>query len=371
MINADRSMGQIFKIESNYYCNAKNPAQLIFDGINYLLIYVTNIESTISNTNGTPETINIEKLVARRISTAGTVIDQSPIIISGNDSFSSVANASIAFDGNRALAVWNVNDDIKAAFIDQAGNVTDDFFIAQNLDQTFSSQPYQYTYDPYVAYADNQYMVIWSQFFFDDTKRISGMPIFGQLLDLSGNKLLSTDIEIRSDSGNNPRYPQVSSDGSNFVVGWIEGKLSEFSQRTGSFSVYAKQISSSGELINSTAGDKGIEIAPKSVNSNSSPSEQASKDFLNLSFNNGKYLFLWSTSSYSLESGVYGVQTSINLDKLTDPTPISGLLKHAINNDQEMPTLVNSSYSDTQNIILWPSRSGEVEAWFINSDYFE
>ena len=146
-------------------------------------------------------------------------------------------------------------------------------------------------------------------------------------MDLNGNTLLPGPTQIRADSGGNPRYPQIASDGTNYLIGWIEGLLETNTIRAGSFTVYARQVNSVGELVDSIASDTGIEISPPVLVSDRLLEEVPAvpKGFLDLSFYDGSYLLFWSAANVDSESGVYGVKEQQNLESIASAVPISGL----------------------------------------------
>jgi len=355
IVNDDRTMGPEFQIHAdvdtgNTDCRFTRYSA-IFDGVNYLVTYMTNI-------NGN------RRIAGKRITPEGNIIDASPIDISQNTS-TSAFEPDLVFDGNRTLVVWNevgVTQNIKGAFVDQNGSVTDSFLIIDNLSDTFLD-PGIFAYSPHVAYGDNQFMVIWSPFFFQDTRSDFAIPIFGQLLDLNGNLLLSEAVQVRADNGDNPRYPQIASDGTNYIVGWIEGLLETNAISAGSFTVYARLIDSSGELVGSSASDVGIEISPPLFVADNS--EEVPKDFLEVSYNEGNYLFLWSSVNFDPETGVWSAKLSQNLENIAATVPVVGLNRDTILGDLARPSQANVAYSETKRFVLWPSRSGVVEAWFV------
>jgi hypothetical protein len=361
IVNNDRTMSPEFLIHTDIDAGSNDCRDTrysaIFDGANYLVTYISN-----------------QRVLGKRVTPAGSVIDSSPIDISQNTS-TSVHMPDLVFDGTRSLAVWSElglhQSLLKGAFIDQSGGVTATFIIKDDVSDMFLDQSYK-VYYPHIAYGDNQFMVIWSIFYFEDTRRELGIPIFGQLLDLNGNTLLPEPIQIRADSGGNPRYPQIASDGTNYLIGWIEGLLETNTIRAGSFTVYARQVNSVGELVDSIASDTGIEISPPVLVSDSLLEEvpEVPKGFLDLSFYDGSYLFLWSAANLDSESGVYGAKVSQNLESISSAVPISGLKGDTFWRDFAIPTQANTSNSDTKSFILWPSRSGVMEGWFFEKDRF-
>jgi hypothetical protein len=349
IVRIDRSMNDEFSIYSgggteNCTFISHN---VTFDGNNYLVTYSTTHDGN-------------RRILGTRISPVGGLVDNVPIDISRNENGSAL-ESTLAFDGSRSLVVWHergATEDIKGAFIDANGSVTSSFTIESNLVARYSD-PNILIVTPQVAYGNLQYMVIWSPYF---SQSFDTEPIYGQQIDLSGNLLLPDAIEIRSDTGEiNPRYAQIATDGSSYLIGWIEGFLQPSVTSTGRFSVYARQVSASGELQNGNASELGVEIAPE---------VELSKDFLDLSFDNGNYLFLWSAVGPDPETGVYGVQVSADLSNISPPVPIVGTDADTILGDLTAPSQANISYSNERSFSVWPSR-GEVEGWFIENITFD
>jgi len=338
IIRDDRSASNEFLVHSNIGSCGFASYNVAFDGNNYIVVYMTYHGGN-------------RRVVGKRLTFMGGIIDNQPIDISQNPS-NLAFEPTLVFDGDRTLVVWHesdIIDSIKTAFIDANANVTNSLTIEGNLGSTYSDTS---IYTPQVAMGDNQFMVIWSPYFFEDTRR-APMPIFGQQIDLSGNLLLPSSIEIRSDNGKNPRYTQLASDGSNYLVGWIEGLLETNVIRSGSFAVYARQISSSGELLNGNAKDPGLEITPPLISTRfPANNKEVPKDFLNLSYNKGNYLFLWSSANYDPETGVYGVQVSDDLAYISQSTPIAGIDSDIYSGDIWQPTQANIAYSKTRSLTV-------------------
>jgi hypothetical protein len=364
IVKVDRSMSSEFQIHADENSPAGTTRcsstryNTIFDGANYLVTYITKLDGN-------------HRIVGKRITPTGNLIDIAPIDISKNSS-TSVRVPDLVFDGNRTLVVWSEKDttqSLKGAFIEQTGGVTDSFLIVDNVSDMFLNANYSLI-SPQVAYGDNQFMVIWSPYFFENTRRDNGTPIFGQVLNLNGGTLLPEPIQIRSDSGDNPRYPQIASDGTNYLIGWIEGLLETNTIRAGSFKVYARQVNSAGELVGSIASDTGITISD-SVLVTDNVSKEVPKSFLDLSYNDGSYLFLWASTNFDPATGVYGAKLSQNLESISETAPITGLKRDTFFGDFYKPSQVNVSNLDTRNFILWSSQSGELEGWFIEADHFQ
>ncbi|NOU52270.1 hypothetical protein HG263_17205 [Pseudoalteromonas sp. JBTF-M23] len=327
----------------------------IFDGTNFLLTYSGKVDGTV-------------RILAKRISPEGVVLDNTPIIVSQNTT-NAVYQPTIAFGTNRSLVVWHEKKDvdlIKAAFVDSEGKVTDSFNIVDDVGYSYVDSEHM-AYTPQVAYGDGKFMIVWSPHFFRGT-RSSSMPVYGQLVDINGNTLLSQPVEIRKDDGNNPRYVQIASDGTNFLIGWIEGLLEDHFIDGGSFTIYARHVSPHGKLLNGGSEKLGLEISPILM---ADEEREVAKNFLNLSFHDDNYLFFWSAGQYTQKDGVYGVKVSKDLSTVSESIPIIGTRGESSNDNLGVKASpMNISHTDDQSFIVWPSMSGDLEGWRIDEESF-
>lgn len=358
LVRADRSMGPEFVIDSVNF-NCVNRHEVVFDGINYLVIY----KGVVLSTSASP-------ILARRISRSGVFVDSEPIRVSPPSS--TVYEPAAVFDGTRTLVVWhrygNINNAVAGAFINTNGTITSDFTIADNLEAIYPD-PNGVSISPHVAYSNNQFMVIWSRYFGFNPHFPRNYPIYGQLIDLAGNRLLPQPLEIRSDPGTMPRYTQITSDGTDYLVTWIEGVLSNSFNGGGNHTVYARKISQSGNLLNGAASQTGVMIAPPirvTGTGLGSTIEEAVKNYLDVSFSDGNYLFLWQSPLHD-QAGMHSVKASKDLSIITAPSPVVGIYKD-VSRIGNIPSFTytqpNIAYSNNQSLVVWPSRTGFVEGWF-------
>lgn len=353
IVRADRTMGAEFVIHTNTNCLHRYGA--IFDGINYMLIYRGGISGG-------------SAVIAKRINRQGIIIDNVPIAITPPNLNDFLPTA--LFDGSRTLVVWNrfgTNNAVMGAFVSVNGTVTPAFTIANNQ-QTVYPAP-ENSLEIQIAYGNNQFMVIWSRNFIFDSHTIRNYPIYGQMLNLAGNLLLPQPIEIRSDPGTMPRYIQVASDGTDYLVAWNEGVMGNTPNAQGNHTIYARKISSAGSILNGNASQTGVLIAPPllATGPNISPNEEIVKDYLDLSFTNGNYLFLWA-SPLRNEAGMYAVKASRDMNSISPATPVVGTQIN-ITRAGGAPSFIqythpNIAYSNNQSLTVWPSQTGFVEGWF-------
>lgn len=356
IVFTDRTMGQEFVVASdvdtgNTGCTYTSP-RLVYAGSQYLLVYMAYLNGARS-------------IVAKRINGTGEILDANPIVIS-SDSNSSSYMPDVVFDGSRSLVVWHESageaDDIKGIFINSEGAISAGFSIAENLQQTYTD-PNIFAYQPKVAYGNNGFFVTWSPYFSRDTR--SGFPrsIYGQKLDLSGVLQLAEPLLIRQDYGDNPRYVDVASDGENYVVGWVEGLLETNTLSAGSFGVYARRISGAGEIINGDYSDPGAQVAAP-IYRVGSIDREIPKDFLDVSFDGEKYVFLWSSVGGSDGVGVYTVSTSPDLNNITRPITVGGKRGDCSSTCYNQPREATIAYSSNGALVAWVDNS--LGAWFYN-----
>ena len=374
IIKSDHSMGAEFPIspaQENITSSSCRYSHftLTYDGTNYLLTYTANKYEVINQF----QTNFSSRIFTQRISTSGEVLDETPIDVSQN--FDGIADQPAAVsDGHRTLVVWHYSNtlggvihDIRGAFVNSDGTVGNSFVVEKDLQKTFTDVNI-YLYTPEVAYGNNRFMVIWSPYFTQDTRQ-QNTSVYGQLVNQDESLALSKAIQIRSDNGDNPRYPQVASDGQNFVVGWIEGSLATNDIDTGNFSVYARKISNTGEFLNGDAYSTGTLIAaPLNTAPNPWNIGEVPKDFLNLSYHNGQYMFVWTSPAYLPESGVYGVKSNTDLTVISQSSPIAGTRGNALNSFFD-PRQPNVGYSNESILVVWPDLPN-IEGWYIENKVF-
>ncbi len=328
-------------------CRFTRPS-ITFDGINYLVTYMTAL-------NGRRD------IVARRVSTAGQLIDTDPIDVTltlEGDMF----EPAVVFTGSDHLVVWHrdipgdINDEVWGAFVGVDSSVTPAFNIFDGMRTLYPDQFGNFISRPEVAMGQNEAMVIVSPRFERDVRQ-PDRPIYAQLIDMSGNRLLADPLLVREDNGDNPRYPQVATDGQSYLVTWIEGLLEESTISSGLSGIYGREISSSGQLINGDASSTGLEIV-------ASDSDRPKEDLQLIAANNQFYL-LWSVTSFGTDYGIYGNTVSSDLSAVTPVQPIGGT--RDLTQNLSMPRISNPylGFSSTSSIVVWPVRDGVVEAWLL------
>lgn len=350
-VNADWSMQPPLIIQPFVNDCALAAPRLLFDGNNYMVVY-------------RHDTAYGSKIYGKRISDSGVILDTLPIKISQNAT-TTVISPEMSFDGSRTLVVWSetLNDySIRGNFISADGTAGSPFTIEENLDSKFSGV-YSYNYAPKIAYGDNRYLVAWTPNFFMDGPSAAPRSIDYQMLDLQGNLLLvdpaptPSPNTVREDTGVNPRYAQVVFIDDDFYISWIEGSLVEENLQQPVYEVRTRLVSPLGDL----QGDSQLVAAHQtSVNTE----RDFTKDFLKTIHHDGYHYFLWATTSYTPEMGVWGTKIDTQSAQISDPEPIVATRGDTPEQFMNRPAEPNVAFSDTHAFYVWSSRDGVIEAWF-------
>ena len=351
IIGPDRSLvGNEITIQSevdtgNTGCTYTRP-RITFDGSNFLVTYMTSLNDR-------------RRIVAKRISPAGQLLDSAPIDISMN-AVNAAFEPAVAFTGTRHLVVWHedisndINDVVRAAFVDPDGTVSASFTVFDELRTLYPDQFGNFLSRPEIAVGNNRALVTLSPWFARDVRQ-PARPIYAQLLDLDGNLQLAAPLLVREDAGDNPRYTQVASDGQSFFVTWIEGLLETNTISSGVFGIYGREISAAGQLVNGDASTLGLTIA-------AAASDQPRED-LNLTYADGRYYLLWSHTSFASDLGIYGTEIEAGTFAVQPAQAISAT--ESTSYSSFFPRLSHPAlaHGPMQKLVVWPARDGTVDVW--------
>ena len=221
---------------------------------------------------------------------------------------------------------------VRGAFVNNDGSVTASFVVIDALETLYPANPGFAPMRPEVAIGNDRIMVVITPRFERDVQQ-PGRPIYAQILDLDGNTQLAQPLLVREDNGDNPRYPQVASDGQSFLVTWVEGLLETNTISSGLFGIYAREVSATGVLLNGDATTTGLTIAAEA-------SDRPRED-LNLTYSDGTYYLLWSLTSFASEVGIYGTEIEAGSLVVGEIEAISGIESQTVNGS--MPRLSNPS----------------------------
>ncbi len=335
----------------NTGCDFTRP-RITFDGTNFLVSYMAALNDR-------------RHIVAKRVSTNGLLIDNTPIDVSGVFPGAMFEPAAV-YTGSQHLVVWHhdvsndINDEILGAFVDPDGSVSTTFVVFDQLRNLYPDQFGNFLSRPEVALGANGLMIVLSPRFARDVRQ-PARPIYAQILDLSGAVLLSSPLLVREDNGDNPRYAQVTSDGQSYFVTWIEGLLDQGTISSGLFGVYGRQITTGGQLANGDATTLGLEIAPQVSG--------LSREDLNVTTANNQYYLVWSNTTFGTDLGIYGNKVSVDLSTVTPIIAISGTRDMTFNTSMPRVSHPTLSFTPTDSLATWPTRDGIVDGWLLPVDF--
>jgi hypothetical protein len=197
-----------------------------------------------------------------RVSKEGELLDDEPLVIS--DATGSQMNPHVAFDGTNYLVVWY--DSRSGASYDIYGTrVAQDGTVLNSAGIAISTAV-DYQYFPDVSFDGSNYMVVWQD------QRSGEFDIYGSRLDQDGIVLDPSGIAISIASDEQNR-PSIDFDGSNYFVTWDD-------HRSGSeYDIYGSLITPDGTVLNG----EGIPISTAADN----------QHWPSVSFNGTNYLVAW------------------------------------------------------------------------------
>jgi len=253
-----------------------------------------------------------------RIDEDGNILDPAGILIAHGSSYDPYP--AVAFDGTNYLVVWHYNEsgnpyNIYGTRVSKQGVVldTEPFVISEATGAQMN---------PRAAFDGTNYLVVW----YDSRSGVS-YDIYGTRVAQNGTVLNSAGIAI-STATDYQYFPDVSFDGTNYMVVWQD-------QRSGEFDIYGSRVDQDGIVLDPA----GIAI--------SSASEEQSRP--SIDFDGSNYLVAWydyrSTSSYD----IYGSLVT------PDGTVLNGEgIPISIAADaQQMPSV---SFGGTDFLIVWYDR---------------
>jgi Secretion system C-terminal sorting domain len=194
-----------------FYCS------LEFDGTNYLVTWDT-FEDDVR---------------AARISTSATLLDPNGIDISVQNLYDEQFPAVTSGNGNFFIT-WKddrnggFRDDIYGARVTSGGTLQDTDGILLSI--SANKQTY-----PGCAFDGVNYLVAW-----EDNRNADTLKIYAALINQAGT-LLSPGVFQLSNTPGNQRYPEVTFDGSNYLVVWSD-------ERAGS-DIYGTRVSTQGDIL--------------------------------------------------------------------------------------------------------------------------
>lgn len=162
-----------------------------------------------------------------RIDTAGNVLEPWGRVLSQSESVDSGSSA-VATDGDGYLASWVEDGRLLATRVNADGDALDEPRLALEVAPKVSSAPS-------IAFGGGVYWVTWS------SGAAGSMDVVGKRVTPSGAILDATPISISS-APNDQKDPQVAFNGTQFLVTWIDGRMT-------SSGLYAARLRSDGTVL--------------------------------------------------------------------------------------------------------------------------
>ena len=228
--------------------------------------------------------------------------------------YESQSNSDIATDGVNYFIAWqSYRQDgsyqgVYGQFYDSTANKIGSEF--QINTYTHNAQC-----DPSIACNGNNFLVTWHS----ETQDGSSYGIYGQLLDLNGNKI-GAEFQINSYTTNDQKYPSIAANGSNYFVTWYS--LYQDGNNRGIF----------GQLYDSEGNPAGSEFQINSYTANA-------QDYPVIASNGNNFLVSWH--SYLQDGsgkGVYGQFYDSNGTKIGSEFQINDYTY----NSQEYPSIASN-----------------------------
>jgi hypothetical protein len=187
-----------------------------FDGTNYLVAWAEFHAAT------------AEDLYAARVSSAGTVLDTTPIAVATGGG--SARHPDVAWDGTNFMVVWDETGslvDVKAARISSSGLLQGVFAVSTAAnDQT----------DPAIEWGGTEYLVAWSDL------RSGVADVYAGRVTAGGTVLDPNGIAVSAGTGGQ-NFPAVDFDGTTFLATWNDTRDAV------DHDVYASRVAQDGSVL--------------------------------------------------------------------------------------------------------------------------
>ncbi len=244
----------------------EGPDAVAFDGVNYLITWLKNMNSY--------------DIYASRITTSGTVIDTSGILVYSTGDAMKPYN-SVAFDGANYLIVWS--DLLVSGYLRIYGaRVTPQGIVLDTAGIVISPEVGD-QFRPQVAFDNTNYLVVWG-----DMPRWDNIDIFGTRVSPSGMVLDTTGI-LLSPSAHYQHTSSITFDGINYFVVWDEFCGMEFN-------IYGVRIN-----------ELGIVLDPVSIVISTEDSSQRAPE---VAIDSANYFVTWHDKRNSQYNEIYGARVT-------------------------------------------------------------
>ncbi|MBM7113002.1 HYR domain-containing protein [Archangium primigenium] len=249
---------------------------------------------------------SLYELHARRVTTAGAVVEPSPVVLA-KSSTSGAYSPALAFDGTHYLLAWMRRESSDASQNIYGARVRpSDLGLLEPAGTLLSAQANRQS-SPVVAWGGGKYLVAW----LDSRQRASGEDLYGVRLGVDGQPLDTTAIPL-STTAAVKTSPQVVSDGADFLVAWNVGSSIQGARVRGA----------DGVVLDPTAlpisGTQSLIGAPR------------------LAFGGGHYFVAWTDQRVTNDTNVYGVRLRPSDGQVLDA---SALLVSGASGTQNSPAV--------------------------------
>jgi len=249
-----------------------------------------------------------------RVDEDGNILDPAGILIAQGSHYDPYP--AVGFDGTNYLVVWSYAEtsgqyDIYGARVSKQGTVLDaEPFLISDATGT---QNY-----PAVAFDGTNYLVVWYD------SRGGSYDIYGTRVNQNGTVLNPAGIAI-STAANYQYFPDVSFDGTNFMVVWQD-------DRSGVYDIYGCRVD-----------QDGVAQEPAGIQISGATDEQSRPS---IDFDGTNYLVVWYDERSGSDYDIYGTL----LD--TDGTVLNpaGIAISTASDDQYMPSV---SFDGTNYLVVW------------------
>jgi hypothetical protein len=250
-----------------------------------------------------------------RVDEDGNLLDPAGILIARGNSYDPYP--AVGSDGTNYLVVWGYKEgggtyDILGMRVSKQGTLLDsDPFVIS--DATGSQQ------SPAVAFDGTNYLVTWY-----DSRSGSTYDIYGTRVTQDGTVLNTAGIAI-STAAENQYFPDVSFDGTNYMVVWQD-------ERSDTFDIYGSRVAQNGNVLD-----------PSGKKISGATDEQSRPS---IDFDGTNYLVVWDDERTGSEYDIYGTL----LDTSGTALNPAGIAISTATDNQYMPSV---SFDGTNYLVAW------------------
>jgi len=221
-------------------------------------------------------------IYAARVSPAGEVLDDPPIVVDTDDTTAGLYWPTVASDGALWAVAWRDLDVASGIFtIDGAritpGGTVFDVGGKHLRHDTVNSYPI----GPQLAYSAGQYMLVWNE----GSDRVMGQRLSTGLDPLGGT------FQLNAMAGSIGRNPRLATDGVNFFATWFEDRFYGFAQ------LYGARVSGAGVVLDPA----GIALTPAAGYTQFTPT---------VTWDGAQWIVAYNLQSVGLNDDLYATRVS-------------------------------------------------------------